>query len=62
MVSAYKLKQSKRLLKLISERGYINTHMMLSMANKKTSKDFVNNIDIENEMYRKYIPVALFEK
>lgn len=61
-VSNPDLTYGKRLLKLISERGYINTHTMLSMANKKTSKDFVNNLDLENEMYRKYIPVALFEK
>lgn len=61
-VSNPDLTYGKRLLKLISERGYINTHMMLSMANKKTSKDFVKNIDIDDEMYRKYIPIALFEK
>lgn len=61
-VSNPDLTYGKRLLELISERGYINTHVMLSMANKKTSKDFVRNMDIENEMYRKYIPMALFEK
>lgn len=61
-VSNPDLTYGKRLLELISERGYINTHVMLSMANKKTSKDFVKNIDIENEMYQKYIPMALFEK
>lgn len=61
-VSNPDLTYGKRLLELIRERGYINTHMMLSMANKKTSKDFVRNIDIEDEMYQKYIPMALFEK
>lgn len=61
-VSNPDLTYGKRLLELISERGYINTHVMLSMVNKKTSKDFVRNMDIENEMYRKYIPMALFEK
>ena len=61
-VSNPDLTYGKRLLKLISERGYINTHMMLSMSNKKTSKDFVKNIDIDDEMYQKYVPIALFEK
>lgn len=61
-VSNPDLTYGKRLLELISERGYINTHVMLSMANKKTSKDFVRNMDIEDEMYQKYIPMALFEK
>lgn len=61
-VSNPDLTYGKRLLELISERGYINTHVMLSMANKNTSKDFVRNIDIEDEMYQKYIPMALFEK
>ncbi len=62
-VSNPDLTYGKRLIKLISQRGYINTHMMLSMSNKKTSKDFVKNINIDDcEMYRKYIPIALFEK
>ncbi len=62
-VSNPDLTYGKRLLKLISEYGYINTHIMLSMNNKKTSKDFVRNIDIDDcEMYRKYVPVALFDK
>lgn len=61
-VSNPDLTYGKRLLKLISERGYINTHMMLSMSNKNTSKEFVKNIDIDDEMYQKYIPIALFEK
>ena len=62
-VSNPDLTYGKRLIKLISQRGYINTHMMLSMNNKKTSKDFVKNINIDDcEMYRKYIPIALFDK
>lgn len=57
------LTYGQRLLKLISERGYINTHMMLSMSNKKTSKDFVNHMDIEGcELYRQYVPIALFNR
>ncbi len=60
-VSNPELTYGKRLIKLISKRGYINTHMMLSMANKKTSKDFVANMDInENEEYKKYVNTALF--
>lgn len=57
------LTYGKRLLKLISQRGYINTHMILSMNNKKTSKDFVSNMDINgSEMYEKYVPIALFKR
>ena len=62
-VSNPDLTYGKRLLKLISQRGYINTHMMLSMNNKKTSKDFVSNMDVnDNELYQKYVPMALFKK
>ncbi|MEE1129174.1 MAG: glutamate--cysteine ligase [Methanobrevibacter sp.] len=62
-VSNPKLTYGQRLLKLISERGYINTHMMLSMSNKKTSKDFVNAMDgSECELYEKYVPIALFNR
>lgn len=57
------LTYGKRLLKLISQRGYINTHMMLSMSNKKTSKDFVNNMDVDEcGLYKKYVPIALFNR
>ena len=54
------LTYGKRLIHLIEERGYINTHMMLSMNNKKTSKDFINNVDPEEcEELKKYLPIAL---
>ena len=57
------LTYGQRLLKLIRQRGYINTHMMLSMNNKKTSKDFVNNMDInDSELYKQYVPIALFNR
>ena len=62
-VSNPKLTYGQRLLKLISERGYINTHTMLSMNHKKTSKDFVNNMNIEDcDLYKKYVPIALFNR
>ncbi len=62
-VSNPELTYGKRLLNLIQERGYINTHMMLSMNNKKTSKDFVKSMDLnECEMYAKYVPIALFDR
>ena len=55
-VSNPELTYGQRLLKLISERGYINTHTMLSMNHKKTSKDFVNNMNIEDcDLYKKYV-------
>lgn len=57
------LTYGQRLLKMIRQRGYINTHMMLSMSNKKTSKDFVNNMDInDSDLYRQYVPIALFNR
>ena len=59
-VSNPELTYGKRLLKLIEERGYINTHTMLSMNNKKTSKDVVCNMDFTAcDKYKKYIPIAL---
>lgn len=57
------LTYGKRLLELIRERGYINTHTMLSMNNKKTSKDFVKSMDINSsEKYKRYVPIALIGK
>ena len=62
-VSNPELTYGQRLLKLISERGYINTHTMLSMNHKKTSKDFVNNMNVEDcDLYKKYVPIALFNR
>ncbi|WP_407377612.1 glutamate--cysteine ligase [Methanobrevibacter sp.] len=54
------LTYGKRLLQLIKERGYINTHTMLSMNNKKTSKDAVKSIDFkDSEKFKRYVPIAL---
>ena len=53
------LTYGKRLVKLIRQRGYIATHTMLSMNNKKTSRDFVENMDTDSDVYRKYVPAAL---
>lgn len=39
-ISNPELTYGKRLLKLIEQRGYINTHMMLSMSNKKDKQGF----------------------
>ena len=62
-ISNPELTYGKRLLKLIEQRGYINTHMMLSMSNKKTSKDFVASLNInDSEMYKRYVPIALIGK
>lgn len=59
-ISNPELTYGKRLLKLIEERGYINTHTMLSMNNKKTSKDFVRAMDKDScDAYEKYVPIAL---
>ena len=57
------LTYGKRLLKLIKENGYINTHIILSKNNKQTSITKMENIDLEKcEKYRKYINVALSGK
>lgn len=54
------LTYGKRLLKLIEENGYINTHIILSKNNKQTSIDYLENIDIdEHEELKKYVDVAL---
>lgn len=59
-VSDCELTYGKRLLNLIEERGYINTHVMLSMNNKKTSKDFIDSVDAKQcEEIKKYLPIAL---
>ena len=59
-VSDSELTYGKRLLNLIEERGYINTHVMLSMNNKKTSKDFIESADAKQcEEVKKYLPIAL---
>ena len=59
-VSNPELTYGKRLIELIEERGYINTHVILSMSNKKTSKEFIANLDVNQyEEVKKYLPIAL---
>jgi glutamate--cysteine ligase len=54
------LTYGKRLLKLIEENGYINTHIILSKNNKQTSIDYLKTVDVEeNEEIKKYVEVAL---
>ena len=42
------LTYGRRLLELIRERGFVNTHTMLSINNKKTSKDIIKNMKTNN--------------
>lgn len=54
------LTYGKRLLKLIKDDGYINTHMILSKNNKQTSINNLKNIDAEKcGELRKYVNLAL---
>ena len=53
----------KRLLMLIKENGYINTHITLSKNNKMTSIEKMKNTDMKKcEKYRKYFNIALAGK
>lgn len=62
-VSNPDLTYGKRLLKLIKENGYINTHIALSKNNKKTSINNMENIDMKKcEKYKKYFNIALSGK
>lgn len=57
------LTYGQRLLKLIKEDGYINTHMALSKNNKQTSINNIKNIDLsECSDLRKYVNIALIGK
>ena len=57
------LTYGKRLLVLIKENGYINTHIILSKNNKQTSIHNVENMDVdESEELRKYVNIALAGK
>ena len=54
------LTYGKRLLKLIEENGYINTHIQLSKNNKKTSINNIKNVDLEElDTFKKYRNIAL---
>ncbi len=62
-VSNPDLTYGKRLLKLIEENGYINTHIILSKNNKQTSINSMENIDMKKcEKYKKYFNIALSGK
>jgi glutamate--cysteine ligase len=57
------LTYGKRLLKLIKEHGYINTHVELSKNNKRTSINSLKNADPDEcEDLRKYLNIALAGK
>lgn len=57
------LTYGKRLLKLIKENGYINTHIALSKNNKQTSISSLKNIDLaECDNVKKYASIALIGK
>ena len=54
------LTYGKRLLRLIEEHGYINTHIILSKNNKQTSIHNLENVDLkEQEKLKCYVDVAL---
>ena len=57
------LTYGKRLLKLIKEHGYINTHVELSKNNKQTSINSLKNADPDEcEDLKKYLNIALAGK
>ena len=54
------LTYGKRLLKLIKKDGFIESQVILSMNNKKTSEYIIRNTDIlQDERFKKYVPIAL---
>lgn len=56
------LTYGKRLLKLIEERGFINTNTMLSLANKNSSKDCIKTDDPElRQLYDKYASIVFWD-
>ncbi len=59
-ISNPKLTYGQRLLKLIKENGYINTHTLLSKNNKQTSINNVKNMDVnKSKELKKYVNIAL---
>ena len=57
------LTYGKRLLKLIKENGYINTHVELSKNNKQTSIDSIKNANQnDGDELKKYLNIALVGK
>ena len=56
------LTYGKRLLKLIKENGYINTHVELSKNNKQTSINSIKNANPDEcEELKKYLSIALWK-
>ena len=59
-ISNPELTYGQRMLKLIREYGYINTHIMLSKNNKQTSITNFENMDFnKSKETRKYVDMAL---
>ncbi|WP_292815523.1 glutamate--cysteine ligase [Methanobrevibacter sp.] len=59
-VSNPDLTYGKRILKLIKEHGYINTHMILSKNNKQTNVNYLKSFDVsKSDELKKYVTVAL---
>ena len=59
-ISNPELTYGQRMLKLIREYGYINTHIMLSKNNKQTSINNIENMDFnKSKETRKYVDIAL---
>ena len=57
------LTYGKRILKLIEQDGYINTHVMLSRNNKQTSINNIENIDLDKSSeLAEYVDTALVGK
>ena len=56
------LTYGRRLLKLITERGFINTNTMLSIANKNSSRDALRTDDEKlQKLYEKYSSIVFME-
>ena len=56
------LTYGRRLLKLIEERGFINTNTMLSLANKNSSKDCIKTDDPKlRKLYEKYSSIVFVD-
>lgn len=57
------LTYGKRLLELIKQDGYINTHIILSKNNKQTSINNLKNVELEDsKKYQEYVNIALVGK
>ena len=57
------LTYGKRLLRLIEENGYINTHIELSKNNKQTSINNLKNVTMDEcEEFKRYVNLALVGK